>query len=41
MKHLLSKLADLNGSFYIDSETAPILIGGIALAAVVIAIAFL
>ncbi len=41
MKTLLSKFSDLNGSIYIDSETAPILIGGIALAFVVIAIAFL
>jgi len=41
MKNVLHKLADLNGSFNVDLDDAPIVIGGFALAFTVIALAFL
>ena len=41
MKAILSKLAELNGSFDVSLDDAPIVIGGFALAFTVLAIACL
>lgn len=41
MKNVLHRLRDLNGSFYVDSDSVPIIVGGIALGFSVALISFL